>query len=74
MARGGVILFGRNVRGTVVSTTWNSAEQRAYVVYRDEAGQNRTVYAPGASPWEARQAVIDDLMERARVIRESRKR
>lgn len=67
-----MLIWGRHLRGQVASITWDNVAQRAVVIYRDENGTMREVYAEGASKWEARQAVLDDLMHRATVIREAK--
>ncbi len=58
------IICGKR-RAKIVGASWDKAAQRAFIVYTDETGAERTTRALGMSKYELRQAVLDELMHAA---------
>lgn len=55
------IVFGKR-RAKIVGASWDKTAQRAFIVYTDETGAERTTRALGMSKYELCQAVLDELV------------
>lgn len=51
---------------TVVSTHWEPETQEGRIHYTDALGERYLAFSQGLSPTEQRQAVVDDVLQRAR--------